>query len=132
MLAASDPLLDRVSEAARREPGLELLVLFGSRARGDAHERSDWDFGYLAGERFDPDRFLATLVGLLDVDRIDLVDLSRAGGLLRYRAAGDGVPLFESEEGAFAKFWFDAVSFWCDAQPILSAGYEAILERLSP
>ena len=27
-----------------RLPYLKFLVLFGSRARGDAYERSDWDF----------------------------------------------------------------------------------------
>ena len=32
----------------------ELLVLFGSRARGEARHGSDWDFGYLADKRFDP------------------------------------------------------------------------------
>src|SRR5438552_824836 len=64
--------------AAGRE-GLELLVLFGSRARGEARQGSDWDFGYLADERFDPLDLLLPLVTALGTDRIDLVDLRRAG-----------------------------------------------------
>ena len=37
-------------------PGLTLLILFGSRARGDSQPASDWDFGYIASPEFDPDR----------------------------------------------------------------------------
>jgi predicted nucleotidyltransferase len=39
-----------VAEATR---GMTLLVLHGSRARGDAREGSDWDFAYLAGAEMD-------------------------------------------------------------------------------
>ena len=27
------------------------------------------------------------------------------------------------------RFWFDAVSFWCDAEPLLRSGYETILQE---
>ena len=122
--------LDRLAEAAKRREGLSLLLLFGSRARGDAHSGSDWDLGFLAGPDFDVDGFLARSISLLGSDRVDLVDLARASGLLRFRAAGEGRVLAESEPGRFDRFWFEAVSFWCDAQPILDAGYRALLERL--
>jgi len=49
---------------------------------------------------------------------------------LRFRAAGEGQVLHESQPGRFERFWLEAVSFWCDAQPILDAGYRAILEQL--
>jgi len=122
--------LRRVSELARKAPGLKLLVLFGSQARGEAHPGSDWDFGYLAGPAFDPDDFLARLVLRLKTDRIDLVNLGRTNGLLRYRAAAEGQPLFEARSGEFERFWFEAVSFWCDMRPILERGYEGILQDL--
>jgi hypothetical protein len=50
----------------------------------------DRDFGYLADERFDPLDLLPPLVTALGTDRIDLVDLRRAGALLRLRVARDG------------------------------------------
>jgi predicted nucleotidyltransferase len=115
---------------ATATPGLRLLLLFGSRARGEAAASSDWDFGYLAGEGFDPDELLAHLVGRLNTERIDLVDLERANGLLRYRAAAEGKRLHEGVPGEFERFWLDAVSFWYDAEPILLAGYEDVLERI--
>lgn len=120
----------KVTELARGFPGLDLLMLFGSRARGDDHLDSDWDFAYLAGPSFDPDELLARLVLLLETDRIDLVDLRRANGLLRYRAAAEGRLLFASRPEVFDRFWFEAVSFWCDMGPIIRAGYEEILQGL--
>jgi len=40
-----DPVLDRIRSELRRLYGhrIERIVLFGSRARGDAHEESDYD-----------------------------------------------------------------------------------------
>jgi predicted nucleotidyltransferase len=130
MLDSSDRALEGLAAAARREASLELLLLFGSRARGDSHPRSDWDLGFLAGPGFDVDGFLAKAVLLLGSDRVDLVDLAHASGLLRFRAAAEGRVLFQSEPDRFDRFWFEAVSFWCDARPILDAGYRAVLERL--
>jgi predicted nucleotidyltransferase len=128
---APRPETDRIAELARHSPGLHLLVLFGSRARGDVHPGSDWDLGYLAGAAFDPDDLMARLVLVLETERVDLVNLDRANGLLRYRAAAEAQVLFESDPDQFAGFWFKAVSYWCDMGPIIRAGYEEILEGLS-
>ena len=106
------------------------MVLFGSRARGAAHAGSDWDFGFLAERGFDPDELLARIMMLLECDDVDLVDLDRASGLLRFRAAADGVPVFEAAPGFFEGFWFEAVSFWCDAGPVLEEAYAAVLAEL--
>ena len=38
-----DRLRERAEEVIRREPAVEAVVLFGSRARGTASPRSDWD-----------------------------------------------------------------------------------------
>ena len=111
-------------------PGLRLFVLHGSQARGTAHARSDWDFAYEAERNFDADHLLADLADLLKVDRIDLVDLARAGALLRHRVAADGVVLFEREPGVFQRFRLDAVHAWCDLAPVLEPLYKRTLESL--
>ena len=107
-----------------------MLLLFGSRARGDAGAGSDWDLGYLAAPGFDADALLLDVVSALGTDRVDLVDLARAGAQIRYRAARDGRVLHESQPGAFGTFWVEAVGFWCDVEPILRVGYAEALARL--
>jgi predicted nucleotidyltransferase len=119
-------------EAARATRGLELLLLFGSRARGDAHAASDWDFGYVAAPEVDAPGLLARIVEAVGSDRVDLVDLDAAGGLLRYRAARDGWTVFETEPTRGDRFRVDAARFWCDTEPILKRGYEAVLAELKP
>ena len=86
--------LDGLRRLAAESEGLRLLALFGSRARGDSHSASDWDFGYLADPAYDVDGLLARLSERLCADRLDLVDLARAGGQLRFRAARDGRVVF--------------------------------------
>lgn len=115
---------------ARATPGLDLLLLHGSRARDVAHAGSDWDFGYLGSSGLDVAALLAGIVETLHDDRVDLADLATASGLLRYRAARDGVMLFESRARLGEQFRLDAIGFWCDAQPILQRGYHAVLKGL--
>ena len=124
------PELPALQTAARAHAGLRLLILHGSRARGDAHLHSDWDFAYLAAPGLDPGALHADLTLALGSDNVDLAPLEAAGGLLRYRAARDAVVVFESEPGVFYKFWFQAVSFWCDAEPVLRPHFKAILAEL--
>ena len=119
-----------IARLAASQPGLCLLVLFGSRARGDAGETSDWDLGYLADASFDPLRLLGDLVAILGTDRVDLVDLRPAGAQVRFRAARDGRPLHAADEDVFPRFWMEAVSFWCDAGPAIRSGYADVLAEL--
>lgn len=123
--------LDVLGRVARETPGLALLLLFGSRARAASHDGSDWDLGYLGAPHVDLDALRARLVEAAGTDRIDLVDLERAGGLLRYRAARDGQLVFEARSGLADEFRFDAVRFWCDAAPLLLRGYEDVLAELT-
>jgi predicted nucleotidyltransferase len=119
-----------IGERASRVAGLELLLLFGSRARGDAADGADWDFGCLAEDSLDADSLLSALVEATGSDRVDLVDLARAGGLLRHRAAVDGRVVFEARAGLADRFRLDAARFWCDAAPVLDRAYEGMLAEL--
>lgn len=131
----ASPSLDRALEPvirlARETPELHLLVLFGSHARGDVYERSDWDLGYLAGPGFDLDGFRVEVTHHLRTDDVDLVDLDRASGVLRFQVASEAKVLFEADPDAFVDFWFQAVSFWCDAQPVLEAAHRDLLDRVA-
>jgi hypothetical protein len=131
MAPVDEPSMDRaLSDLGRATPGLRLLLVFGSRARGDAAAHSDWDFGYLADEGLDVGRLLGALVTTVGTDRVDLADLQRASGLLRFRAARDGRTVFETAPGVADHFRIEAATFWCDAAPVLLRGYESVLAEL--
>ena len=122
--------IEALRRLASASPGLRLLVLFGSRARGTAHARSDWDLAYQADRVFDPDALLAQSAEVLGADRIDLADLDRASARLKHRVASDGKALFEHTPHAFKQFQIDAWITWCDLEPVLGPAYARALERL--
>lgn len=107
-----------------------MLVLHGSRARGDAHPGSDWDFAYLADPGFDELGLRATLAQRLSTDAIDVADLDRAGAVLRYGVARDGQRLLEREAGEHERFQLAAIRFWLEIEPILRESHSEVLERL--
>jgi predicted nucleotidyltransferase len=110
--------------------GLDVLVLHGSRARGDGGPSSDWDFGYLARDEVDPVALLAALTDVLRTDAVDLVDLATASALLRFRAARDGVLVLERRSDAFLSFRLEAVTFWCDAGTAIRAAQADVMSSL--
>ena len=123
-------IVDAAAETARTTQGLKLFPSLRSRARGDASSLSDWDFGYLADDGMDLSALLDRLVAVVGTDRMDLVDLQRAGGLLRYRAARDGHTVFEAAPGLADRFRLEAADFWCDGISVLRRGYHDVLVEL--
>lgn len=126
-MSAADEIR-RVTRAAR---GLKLLVLYGSRARGDAHTRSDWDYAFIGEPGFDADGLMAKLAEARRTDTLDLADLTRASGLLRFNVARDGVAIFEDQPGLFEQFRLDAIFAWLDMAGALGPAYADRLERLA-
>jgi len=109
-------LREIASQLPARIPYLKMLILFGSRARGDTQAQSDWDFAALYDgelrEESCKDRGFAwfevpVILGKafnLNSDEIDVVDLNRCSPLIAHFVARDGILLCESEPGQFAAF----------------------------
>jgi hypothetical protein len=119
------------ANALRRDfPSLRLLLLHGSRARGDERADSDWDFAYLGDEGLDELGLRSFLARAVRSESIDVVDLSRASGLLRFRAARDGLLLHERQAGVYEDFVLASARFWFDVEPVLKGAYKSVLEGL--
>ena len=127
---AAGDLIERLREVVQAFRVLDALILYGSRARGNATSHSDWDLGYLASGELDAAELHAGIVEALGDDRVDLVDLERTSGQLRYRTAGDGRTLFERTPQRVERFRLEAIAYWLDMAPIIRAEYGARLEKL--
>ena len=121
---------ERLQPAVASHPALRLLVLHGSRTRGEQHDRSDWDFAYLGDDGLAHFALLNDLSKVLQTDDIDLVDLRTGSALLRFRVARDGWVLHERPAGTFLDFAVEAVVFWCDIEPVVRRAHAAVLAGL--
>jgi len=65
---ADRPLLDRVTVAIRTVEPSARIILYGSRARGDAASDSDWDFLVLVGGEVTSRREAALLHGIFEIE----------------------------------------------------------------
>lgn len=71
-----------------------IVILFGSRARGDFNRVSDIDIGVLPGENFDRRKlvFLKERIENLNIPyTVDVVDLSRVSEIFKEKALREGV-----------------------------------------
>lgn len=128
---APTPVNPDGGELLGAHPSLQLLVLLGSRAAGTAHEASDWDLGYLAATGLDPLDLAADVHRMLGTDDVDLVDLAAASAVLRRDAATLGQLLAERTPGAFEAFQIEAITFWCDVEPVLREAHADVLRALA-
>lgn len=125
--------LDELADRLRDDivtADVRLLILYGSRARGDAGSESDWDFAYLGDQTVDIVELSLAITGLLETDRVDVVDLAKAGAVLRYHAARDGVALIQRDPDAFLEFRLEASLFWCDVEVVVRAAHRDVLVAL--
>ena len=95
----------RETIAARfSKPDVQLVVLFGSRAKGGAGTESDYDIAVQLDGAADLIALTNEVTQLLGVTDVDLVDLRRANSLLLMHVATSGVVLHEREPGLFRRF----------------------------
>lgn len=98
-------------------PHIKMLVLFGSRAREDSSEFSDWDFAVLyddeqKSQNSEPEKGLdwlqawSVLASAFQIseDDLDIVNLASCSALLAHCVATDGVLLYERKSGTFEEF----------------------------
>ncbi|MCU0565106.1 MAG: nucleotidyltransferase domain-containing protein [Oculatellaceae cyanobacterium Prado106] len=94
---------------------VKLIILFGSRAREDHDETSDWDIAVLYDEAqrkeverggWDWLRGWSIIQQELDLsdDALDVVDLGKCSKILAHAIARDGKLLYEREPGEFDRF----------------------------
>jgi predicted nucleotidyltransferase len=130
-----DPeLVARLQTVLAEDRHMRLAVLFGSAATGASRADSDLDIAILpassgmdaAGEA--ALRARLTRAGRADIDLVRLDE--SASTLLKWQIATTGLPLFEAQAGAFARFRADAAAEYIDFAPALAHHGEIFRRRL--
>lgn len=120
---ARDGVLARVCG----EAGIELLVAFGSATDpGWPVAPSDLDLAVVMATDSDLLRVIDALVAHLAFDRIDVMDLDRAGIVARAQALGRGELLHEQTPGMFAEHQIVALVQQADTQWMRDMQLEAL------
>jgi predicted nucleotidyltransferase len=102
--------------------GLDLIILFGSHARGQTHRESDVDVAVHTISK-DHDwqweiNLIREMVFALDCDNLDVTLTNDVSPLLMYEIARDGIPLYEANEGRFEDFQIYAAKRHADSYKI--------------
>ncbi|CAK6699565.1 type VII toxin-antitoxin system MntA family adenylyltransferase antitoxin [Synechococcus sp. CBW1107] len=99
---------------------VDLILLFGSRAKGAHAPSSDWDIGICFQQDpdqplrlFELDALIAPLLGCSS-DNIDLVDLEHSSYLLQRVVAENGRTLFERHPGLYLNYCSRAIRQWAN------------------
>ena len=103
------------------DPGLQLLLLFGSRVSGKTHSKSDIDLGVLFDDPVDLVELTARIINLLHTDQVDVVDFRRASPLLNFAAARHGLLLYERSPSLFTQFYSLSFRRYVDTQKLRDA-----------
>ena len=126
---------EEISDALEQNPLIRMAVLFGSRARGDARENSDYDIAIDLAEQatlLDLGEVIDTITSITGTkaDLVDLAGLSSRDPLLAYNIAHDGIPLVERTVGSFLAFKNDACTRYFDIQDFLAAQHAFLSQRI--
>lgn len=101
---------EKIEEIAKKH-NLELLLFFGSRAKGTVHKFSDYDFGYVSATSFDyvkKGELEMDLEKLAGSKFIEAVDLKKSGPFLLKEVVKNNQVLF-AKEYAYEDFFSNAV-----------------------
>ena len=132
MGTTTGPFVDRLEDLRVAAPSVELVVLFGSVARGRSQLDSDLDVAVRCDGPADLDALYLLLAPRLATSLLDLVDLRRTGSLLAFQVARHGRLLYERDAGAFRSFQSLASRRYCDTDKLRRAqrrSIHAFLER---
>jgi predicted nucleotidyltransferase len=128
---------DRLRRALAEIPSIRVAFLFGSRAKGQSREASDFDIAVLVDEnmaamdRGQATRALAARLGReVSSALLDIVFLNDAPALLRHRVLRDGILLYQRSPEERVRFAIKTIRDYQDGFIRREKFTKARIERL--
>ena len=120
-----------IVEIAKKH-SLALVVLFGSRARGDARKKSDFDIAYSSIKPLpfhEENQMAVELHSVFKTIHVDIVNLSNAGPLLLKKIVDEGLPLYEAKESIFNNLYLYAMRIYRDSVVLNTLRRDYVLNK---
>ena len=125
-----DPVLNIICECLKAFSAVDALYLFGSRARGQAHARSDYDVGVCSRH---PEELslveMQTRLVSFRIDNCDLVLIDPSKTVLANEIVKHGKVLFSRPDFDHHEFYLGVRKRYLDIQPMLARQTEALKQR---
>lgn len=111
---------------------LKLIVVIGSYGTGDFKPgESDIDIAFLCEKDMNQHmEMINELSRFFKYSKIDLIDLQKASGLLKYEVAYKGRLLYEQSEGFFERYKLYCYRYYYDTQKFRQLKKEYFQEQL--
>lgn len=127
----SEEIVKKLAEKYR----LDLVLLFGSQAKGKTHALSDTDIAFRCESPMRPLEIakmqmdFSLIFGTKD---LEMVDLRGASPLLLKQIAENSLLLYEKENSAYARFKMYAYKLYMEAKPLLELRRSQLNNFLKP
>ncbi len=130
-----EELAKRLSSSFSKYGVVDVAYLFGSRARGNFTEESDFDFAILLSKEFDDPYDLVRLIHDLAValgvkdEKINMVILNDASLELAYKVISEGIIIYERNVEKRVDFEVNTLKFYLDFKPVLDQMHKLLIEE---
>lgn len=124
--AVQQSLIDRIIE----EVNPAFIILFGSFAEGNAHEKSDIDLAYFSKYKLSSyDRFLlSNELAILAGREVDLIDIKEIDTVFNMQIFEKGIPIYIQDENEFVRQRIRSYSMYATLNQQRSIVIDAIKE----
>jgi len=93
---------------------LDFVVLFGSRARGNTHAKSDIDIAVISRVKIDKTQISIELDNIFKREDTEVINLASVNPTLMYVVVKDGKLLYEKKQGDFFRWKLYAIKIWME------------------
>jgi predicted nucleotidyltransferase len=124
---------EKIKQVAE-ENNLDLVVIFGSQARGTASKHSDIDIGIYGSSLLDlsdKTNLIRDFSEIFKSDKIDISIISLNSPVFTLQVLTDGKILYEKEKNIFGLLKLRAWKLFAESKPFMDKSYAILKSRIA-